>query len=113
MIFRPFDWRYLVCRELSQRAPTRALAATDQGHVRGHQSHELHVGIQRKAGHVKNGICHVAEVHPGLGHNGAVGLQGACGEGSREFGGGIADVDLTAGDVLRASLQGYGLGETR
>jgi hypothetical protein len=50
-------------------------------------------------------------VHRGLGGNGAIRLQNALGHGRGHFRGRVADVDLSAGDVVRSPFERYGLGE--
>lgn len=101
-----------VVEELASRAGgVGKLASTDEGHFGGHDCHEEHVGFQGEAGHVDDGVGDVFYVEGRLGFDGEVGLEGAVGHGGGELGSGVADVDLTARDVVRAALERGGFGE--
>jgi hypothetical protein len=53
----------------------RYSTAPKQRHISWHQSDELNIRIQRKAGHPNDGISRVLYVHSGFGHDCAVRLQ--------------------------------------
>src|SRR5690606_11701469 len=40
-----------------------ASAPPDEGHLGGHDGHELNIGVQRQAGHVHDGTGHMFDVH--------------------------------------------------
>jgi Sulfate permease family len=89
-------------RDMSAGPP---LAAAGEGHLGRHHGHGGHVRVQGQAGHVAHGPGHVGHVHARLGADAAVGLEGAGRHALGHLGGGVADVDLAAGDVVGAPVQ--------
>jgi Sulfate permease family len=84
---------------------TGVLAAAGERHPGRHHGHGGHVRVQGQAGHVADGPGHVGHVHARLGPDAAVGLEGAGGHALGHLGGGVADVDLPAGDVVGPPVQ--------
>src|SRR6516225_8354029 len=82
-------------------------SAPDIGHQIGHHRHEQHVGVERQACHVHHGAADISRGHARLDHFTAVGLQYAIAlyHTFGERGGGIADIDLAATDVMAAAVE--------
>jgi hypothetical protein len=81
------------------------LPATDIGHSGGHHGHELDVGLEREVGHVEDRVGYMANVHSWLRQHSAVGLWDSGLHPLAHFRGGIAYIDLSAGDVVFAAVQ--------
>jgi hypothetical protein len=79
------------------------LPATDQRRLRRHNGHELYVGVERPTRHVDDHIRDVLYVHRWLDLDRPVGLRNSIRHAGRHRGCCVADVDLAAGDVIRAS----------
>src|SRR5207249_3261503 len=83
----------------------------NEGHVRGHDGDELHVRVQRQTCHVHHGVRDVPDVHGRFYGHGPIRLWHATLHHCCHLGRRIADVNLTARDVVLASIQGGRLGE--
>jgi hypothetical protein len=90
----------------------RASAPSDEGHLGCHDRHELHVGIERQACHVNDGIADMPHIDHRFGRLFAVCLLHAGGHARRKFGQRVADVDLTAGDVIFSAVKRDALGQS-
>src|SRR5271166_5012653 len=88
------------------------LSASDIGHGGRHQRDELNVGGERQAGHIDDGIGDVAYIHARFHHLRAVRLGYAGSHAFGHFRGGIADVDLAAGNIVGAAVEGNGFCES-
>src|SRR2546423_892478 len=88
------------------------LAATDIGHRGGHHGHELDIGLEREVGHIEDGVGYMANVYARLRHDSAVSLWNSGLHALAHFGGGIAYIDLSAGDVVFAAVQRDRFGES-
>ncbi len=80
-------------------------------HLRRHHGNELHVGLERKAGHVDHGASNIVDIHRRLDFDRAVGLRHTLFHARRHIGRGIANVDLAAGDVVFAPIEGRRFGQ--
>ena len=87
------------------------LAAADIGHRRRHHRHELHVRLERQLRHVDEAVDHVLHVEGRLRQHRAVGLQRPGRHVRGHVGGGVADVDLPAGDVEGPAVERNRLGQ--
>lgn len=81
------------------------LAAPDKGHGCGHDRHELDVRLQGQICHVQDGGSDMFDIHHGLGRHCAVGLGDAFGHRGGHVRKGVADINLTAGDVEWPTIQ--------
>src|SRR5690606_33106035 len=81
------------------------LPTSDVGHIGRHNSHELHVGVQRQAGHVHHGLGNMFHIHEWLGAHRTVCLHHAPAHDVSHFTGGVADIDLSAGNVISPAVQ--------
>src|ERR1700722_3694848 len=99
----------LSCRRIL--AP-RSLALTppDERHICRHHCDELDIRAQRQAGHVKHGLCNGIQIHPRFDDHFAVGLQRPAGD-PRHARTGVADIDLAAGNIVRAAIERDGPGQ--
>src|SRR5215469_6890927 len=80
------------------------LASSDKWHRGRGNGQELDVGVERQRGHVENGGGDVAGVECRLSANRAVGLRRSLADRPGEFGGGVAYVDLAAGDAVLSAI---------
>ena len=90
-----------------------ASAATNKRHFCSHDGQELNVCFQGKVCHKQDGAGYVVDIHDRLGRNGSVSLGHAAGHSRCKVGPRVADVNLTAGDIVPSSVQGSRLGKTR
>ena len=82
--------------------------STDQWHFCSHDRHEGDVGFQRQAGHVDDSLGDVPDVHSRFGHGRAVSLHDTCLHSLCHLCRSVADVDLSARDVVRSTIQRCG-----
>lgn len=87
------------------------LTSTHEGHLGCHDRHELHVGIQRQASHVCNSACNVLNIHSWFSLDRPVCLKNAARHSVGQLCSGIADVDLTASNVVLAAVKRSRLGK--
>src|SRR5262245_19725165 len=87
------------------------LAAPDERHLRREDRQELHVRVERQAGHVQHRARDVLDVDARLGREPPVRLGHARGHLLGQLGGGVADVDLAAGDVVLPAVERRALGQ--
>ncbi len=76
------------------------LASTQKRHVGGHDGHELNVGFKWEVDDLDHSICHVIHIHAGLDSGRTVRLQNTFSHAIRHFCGGIANIDLGAGNSI-------------
>lgn len=69
-----------------------------------------HVGVERQAGHVDDGVGDALDIHHRLGGDRTVGLRHADRHWLRHLGQRIADVDLAASDVVGPAVERQRLG---
>ncbi len=81
------------------------LSAADKRHLRRHDVQEHRVGVERPCRHEHQRICNVLHVHARLDHGVAARLLDTGGHAFGHLGRGVADVDLTAGDVIGAAVE--------
>ena len=91
----------------------KSLPASDKRHLVGHHRHEQHVGVERQARHIDDGVGHVLHVHPRFGFLAAVGLGNALRHPLGQRGDGVADIDLAGDDVVLAPVERDALGQPR
>ena len=82
--------------------------STDQWHFCGHDGHEGDVGFQRQAGHVDDSLGDVFDVHSWFRHGRAVSLQDTRLHALCHLCRRVADVDLSARDVVCSTIQRCG-----
>ena len=91
-----------------------ALSAADKRHGCGHQRHELDVGVGAgQVRHVENSVRNMANVHARFRHFRAIRLNDARGHPLSHLRCRVADIDLTAGDVILAAIERDALGQPR
>src|SRR3989449_3986539 len=78
---------------------------TNERHLRRHHSHELNVGVEREAGHVHDRARYVLKIDSRLDRDLTVRLRDTLVHALRHFGGGVADVNLAACDVVLAAIK--------
>ena len=88
-----------------------SLASANQGHLRRHHGHELHVRFERQAGHVDAPPARRARRPSSARPSSCRWPADALGHPGGHLGRGVADVDLTAGDVVGAAVERGGLGQ--
>ena len=54
-----------------------SLPPADEGHLRCHDRHEKHIGVERQACHINDGAADIIGIHAHFGHLRAVGLKDA------------------------------------
>jgi hypothetical protein len=79
--------------------------STDKRHVRCHDRHELHIGLERQARHETNSLRNVGHRHHWFDRNRAVGLAYTALHPGGHFGVRIADIDLPTSNVVLATVQ--------
>ena len=77
-----------------------SLASTNVRHFGRHHGHELDICLQRQASHVGDSTRHIAHIYSRFGLYGPVRLQSALFHRLGQFSRGVADVDLTASNVV-------------
>lgn len=91
--------------------PDADLAASDQGHLGGHDGEERYAGVQGKVRHVEDGTHDMLHVDGRLDGDTAIGLLHAFLHFPGHGRGGVANVDLTACNVILTSVQSRRLGQ--
>src|SRR5207237_2010097 len=81
------------------------LPSADERHLGGHHREELHVHVERKARHIDNRVDDVRDIHERLDGDLAVCLHHTGCEPGGQRRGGIANVDLAAGDIELPSIE--------
>jgi hypothetical protein len=86
-------------------AVVSSLPTPDKRHLTSHNGHELHVRIEWQIGHIKDRTCDVLYIHQRFDGNFAVGLWHSLCHACRQVGESVADVDLSAGNIVLASIE--------
>ena len=81
------------------------LTPTDEWHFRGHDCHELNVGVEGKVCDEQNLLADVVHVEPWLWSHLPICLHGAFWHSLGHRCGGISDINLGACDVISAAIE--------
>src|SRR5262249_14812963 len=80
---------------------------SNERHLRRHHSHKLHIGFERKIGHVNYRVTDVLQIHPRLDSHRSVRLRNTVRHTLGHFSCRVADIDLTACDIVLPAVERY------
>src|SRR5439155_4226902 len=80
-------------------------APNDEGHLRGHDGHELYIGIERKIRHIEDRLTDVFQIETSFGHDRSIRLNDPGSHTFGKLGRGVSDVNLATRDIVFTAVE--------
>src|SRR5437899_3595371 len=110
-----FGWPYTplsIYRQEKHCVPHQS-AATDEGHLRGHDGHELYIGIERKIRHIEDRLTDVFQVETSFGHDRSIRLNDPGSHEFRHLCRRVPNINLATRDIVFTAVERNAFGQPR